>query len=74
MKVIPPKEKAQELINEICVHIDKHSTKGGISHDAWNERCKTVALITVDEILSLFEQNKFDSRYEYYQAVKRELM
>ncbi len=35
---------------------------------------KPYALKCIDEILSLFVNNKYDSRYEYYQQVKEEII
>lgn len=59
-----PKQKAKELLRKVdetvCGDINKRNTKD-------------IALLIVDEILSLFEQNKYDSRYGYYEAVKQEL-
>jgi len=56
-----PKEKAKELGN-------KYLSTGMLIRQS-----KECALIAVDEILSLFMDNKWDSKYEYYQEVKKEI-
>lgn len=59
-----PKEKAKELVTKFtpCVYVER-DVKNSKQH----------ALSCVDEVLGLFEQNKFDSRYGYYEAVKQEI-
>lgn len=64
------KDKAKELTGQFIFKIEDFQN-GTFEED--NDKAKICALICVDEILSLFEQNKFDSRYEYYLVVKQEI-
>jgi hypothetical protein len=64
-----PKEKAQELINKYS----EHSYISLTNNPTTSYHKKQCALICVDEILSLFIQNQFDSKFYYYQQVKEEI-
>jgi hypothetical protein len=62
-----PKEKAKQLVNK---YSDRASECNESTEWGYDKQC---ALICVDEILSLFIQNQFDSKFYYYQQVKEEI-
>jgi hypothetical protein len=61
-----PKEKAMDLIDKFL---------GDESPIAWKYEAKTIALITVDEILNIIDNmNEYDHRLDYYwEQVKQEI-
>ena len=67
--MISPEEKAKELLNKF---FNKDF------ENIWNTKiakyeAKQCALLCVNEVLSLYADNKYDSRYSYYEAVQMEL-
>lgn len=68
------KEKAQELVDKFRFYQHSNFNENKSNQDSRQYRAKQCALICVDEILSLFIQNQFDSRFEYYQRVKEEII
>jgi len=64
-----PKEKAKELVNKMHLF-----SSGDIGNgDLTGANAKQCALIHAKEVLMLFANNKYDSRYEYYEQVIIEL-
>ena len=63
-----PYQTAHDLIKKYHPIVN-----GGERPETVMAKAKDCALIAVDQILYLFTDNHYDSRYGYYEAVKQEI-